>query len=154
LATAKTRGSGQPNLRQAPKGKSMAQNRNEIASQWIAYVIRRHPRTGDLKDVPVSDLSGKDDAAQKLLDLVVNDPADAFEVIESILSQTSDPWVLENLGAGPLEELLSSGDEAAVRSMEELSKKYSNTIDALKSMWTQDFPPRARTSVEKILSRK
>ena len=132
----------------------MAQNWNEIASKWIAYIIRRHPQTGDLKDISVSDLCGKDDAAQKLLDLVVNDPGAAFEVIDSILSQTSDPWVLENLGAGPLEELLSSGDETAICSVEELSKKYSNTVGALKNMWIQDFPPHARDSVEKMLSGK
>jgi hypothetical protein len=77
----------------------MAQNWNEIASEWIDYTIRRHPQTGDLKDIAVSDLCGKDDAAQKLLGLVVDDPGSAFEVIDSILSQTSDPWVLENLGA-------------------------------------------------------
>jgi hypothetical protein len=130
----------------------VSENLKELASRWIEYTARRHPEIGDFRDIPVSDLQGKDDAALKLIDLILSEPSAAFQVIDSILEQTSDPWVLTNLGAGPLEELLASGDQMAIRSVKELAARHSNARTALGGMWMQDFPQDARMAVEQILA--
>jgi hypothetical protein len=83
---------------------------------------------------------------------MMTDRKGAFEVIASILSQTADPWVLENLGAGPLEDLLHEGDEETIGIVGGLAEKYPSTIEALKSVWMNDFPQNVKNSIEQIIS--
>lgn len=130
----------------------MTRNRQELASDWIDYHMRLHPQTGDLKSASVDELEGKDEASLQLIELLMNDREGAIEVVASILSQTSDPWVLENVGAGPLEDLLREGDPTTVRAIEELAQRYPNTIEALRSVWADDFPPNVKEFLERMFS--
>jgi len=78
---------------------------------------------------------------------------DAFlRLIESILAQTSDPWVLENLGAGPLEDLLTTGDPTVIDFIEKKYRTYPNLVEAMRYMWMDDFPAHSRQFAEKILT--
>src|ERR1700753_3728886 len=97
----------------------MLENIDEIASDWIVYTMRCNPKTGNLRDVAPP---GRDEFAGAVIEfgrIIGHDVDASIQVIESILKQTSDPWVLENLGAGPLEDLLASGDPAVITFIEE-----------------------------------
>jgi hypothetical protein len=130
----------------------MTRNWNELAASWIDYHMRLHPGTGDLRRASVDELEGKDEASQQLIELLINDREAAIEVVASILSQTSEPWILENVGAGPLESLLRQGDPQTVRAIEQLVQRYPNAIEALRSVWTRSLPPNAKESLQRMLS--
>jgi hypothetical protein len=123
-----------------------------LADEWIAVTVRRNRETGDLKDTPPLKMDKYNAPAHALIDLIMCDPNKAFHVVEHILSKTSDPWVLENLGAGPLEDLLQTGDEAAIARVNTLAEKYPNAREALSHVWLSHFPPQSRDAVSRILS--
>lgn len=123
-----------------------------LADAWIAATIRSNPKTGGLKAVPRSERSQLKEPVQTLIDLLMSNPDDAFRVAEFVLSRTSDPWVLANLGAGPLEDLLGTGDESAIARVNALAEKYPNAREALSNVWTSHFPPQSRDALAKILS--
>jgi hypothetical protein len=122
-----------------------------LADQWIAITIRRNRETGDLRDVPPSDMDQFNEPVHALIDLLMSNPDEAFHVVEHVLSKTSDPWVLANLGAGPLEDLLGTGDESAIARVKALAEKYPNAREALSHVWMSHFPPRSRDAVTNIL---
>jgi hypothetical protein len=129
-----------------------SQNLNKIASNWIAYTIRCNPQTGDLKDAAPLDRDAFNGAVIELGNILMEDLDASLQIVESILKQSSDPWVLENLGAGPLEDLLSKGDPAVIDFIETKHRSYPNLVDAMRYMWTDSFPPRSKAFVEKILT--
>jgi hypothetical protein len=51
-------------------------------------------------------------AVNALMDLGHNDPPRALDIVFIISRDSDNEWVLENLGAGPLEELI--GDDPAL----------------------------------------
>jgi hypothetical protein len=106
----------------------MSENVDEIASNWVAYTIRCNPQTGDLRDVAPLDRDSFNDAALKLGRVMRRDLDESLLVIESMLRQSSDPWVLENMGAGPLEDLLSTDDSAVLEFTGRKYRIYPNLV--------------------------
>jgi hypothetical protein len=69
-----------------------------IATAWVDFHQHCRPGVGDVDFRTVRDLeTGEDRAAQKLLDLVVNNPGVALQIIDLIISVSSDEWILTNL---------------------------------------------------------
>jgi hypothetical protein len=123
-----------------------------LADGWIAATIRSNPENGGLKAVPRSARSQLNEPVQAFIELRISNPDDAFQVVEHVLGKTSDPWVLANLGAGPLEDLLETGDASAIARVNTLAEKYPNAREALSHVWTSHFPPQSRDAVARILS--
>ncbi|HEU0097573.1 MAG TPA: hypothetical protein VFQ67_02250 [Allosphingosinicella sp.] len=130
----------------------MTEDLQDLASRWIEYTARHDPATGDLRDIPATDLGDKDEAAQRLLDLLFDDPRAACQVVEHILDQTRDPWILENVGAGPLETLMSGAEAAILAWVESLPSKHANAEEALRHVWTGGLPPQAQDVLRRARS--
>jgi len=128
----------------------MTDDFQDLASRWIEYTVRHDPATGDLRNVPMTDLGETDEAAQKLLDLLFDDPRAARQVVEHILDQTRDPWVLENVGAGPLEDLLACADAEILAWVKDLPLRHDNAKEALKHVWTGRLPPHAKDVLRQV----
>ncbi|MHB1401828.1 MAG: DUF6869 domain-containing protein [Thiobacillus sp.] len=74
-----------------------------LAANWIEAT------EGQLRGIP---LSAKDeDAVVGLLELILENPGDAFEEILQIIKRKPSERALNRLGAGPIEELLVSHPE-------------------------------------------
>ncbi len=67
-----------------------------IAANWIAYQT--------VVDDANADACCNDDLEDLGL-LVIDDPIAAIEVVKKVYYMSSDPWIRENLGAGPVENL-------------------------------------------------
>jgi hypothetical protein len=69
-----------------------------------------------------------------LLDLARDDPVRAKLVVVSIINQSQDDWVLECVGAGPIEDLFKSRDEAQ-RTLLSLGADAAKTRIAVNHTW-------------------
>jgi len=130
----------------------MTEDFQDLASRWVEYTARHNPATGDLRDVPATDLGNRDEAAQRLLDLLFDDPRSARQVVEHILAHTRDSWILENVGAGPLEMLLSGAEAATLAWVETLPSRFDNAKEALRHVWTGRLPPNAQDTLRRARS--
>ena len=59
-------------------------------------------------------------AVEELDNLIVSDPIVALDVLKNIYLRTKDSYVLENLGAGPLETLLVAKGSEIESALDEL----------------------------------
>jgi hypothetical protein len=123
----------------------------QMAADWIAYTARHHPKTGDMRDVLEGGLNSEDHPEQVLISLLVADPRTALKFIEHILCQTTDPWILENVGAGPLEDLLVGGDPSIISSIEAFPSRYPHAREALSHVWTKDLPEQSKEALRRAL---
>ncbi len=79
----------------------------DIASGWIAFYLRcGRPTTAEGAQVHDEDPNWR--AVHAVSDLRFADPARTLDIVFRIARTSSDDWVLENLGAGPLEDLIDS----------------------------------------------
>lgn len=121
----------------------------EIAEAWIACTRRcRHPDgQSHVRD---------DDpawwAVDTVTDLEFTDPVRALEVAFVVTRQSSDGWVLENLGAGPLETLLSRDPTFLDAIMIEAASN-PNLLEALGSVWKNEMPDETWAVVRHLTGR-
>ncbi len=128
------------------------ENVEQLAAAWVEYMKRRDPATGDLRDVESHDLLDEDDAATALVSLEFSDPATAFEVVDRILTSSSDPWILANLGAGPIETLLVNGGAGALEKVRQLRENHVGMIEVARNVYTSSLSKEATTLITKIAS--
>jgi hypothetical protein len=116
-------------------------NINEVADAWIEMTLASRALGGPDK-VPQEVF----DRGWQLNDLALHDPSIAVEAIAEVTrrfsvadlaskEKTDAKWVLDNLGAGPLETLLSSNDERFVRLVELEAAKDGRFRWALGCCW-------------------
>ena len=80
--------------------------KSELIKSWI------HLQTLDQDSEEAGDLMW---ASDDVLDLSMSSPLECWKFILEVILQTDDEWVLTNLAAGPLENLLAmNGDEAII----------------------------------------
>jgi hypothetical protein len=92
-------------------------------------------------DSPSSLSLGKDEdeptfwAYSELADLVHKKPSEAFDVVLGILASTDDENVLNNLAAGPLEELIQFHGPSVIESIEREAFRNPKFIALLQGVW-------------------
>jgi hypothetical protein len=130
----------------------MSDDADDLAERWLSYIERRHPVTGDLKDLTGPDIDEYNEPVQSLLDLVTGDHRKAMRVVEHILRRTSDSWALENVGAGPLEDLLADGEDGLIAWVTGLPERFTNAAEALSHVWIEGLPTQSQVAVRKLVS--
>ena len=121
----------------------MSRDISKIADAWVKFVRRTNPMTGDLSKDEYNKLSdGSDWAVDELMDMSYDDAGKALDVIYEI-SKYEDPWVLENLGAGPLETLLSNNSEFIITEMNKRGLP-PEIRQALLSVWSDSMSEGAK----------
>ena len=121
----------------------------EVADAWIDYTNRVRPVDGQ----PIA----RDDdpawwAIDAVMDLEFSNPTRALEIAFAIARKSSDEWVLENLGAGPLETLLCR-DPTFFDAVKIEVASSINLLEALRSVWTSSMPEETQAAVQRLTSR-
>jgi len=89
-------------------------------------------------------------AYEQLDELVKFAPELAFEVILALLSQTENEDVLENLAAGPLEDLIRIHGKNFIQRIEVEASENSKFKDLLSGVW-QVGDPEVWSRIEQLL---
>jgi len=74
-------------------------------------------------------------AWEQLHSLTHAQPLDALRVVIAVARSTDNEWVLENLGAGPLEDLIHYHGNAVIEHIEREAKENPSFVDALTCVW-------------------
>lgn len=80
-------------------------------------------------------------AAVELNMLCLENPDEAWNVVKEVFESSEDPWVLENLGAGPLETLLSMHGDNTLQEVRIYSRQRPRFLKVLAHVWTHALPP-------------
>lgn len=121
----------------------------EIAEAWIACTERCRPLDGQSR---VRDDDPAWWAIDTVMELEFRDPVRALEVAFVIARQSSDGWVLENLGAGPLETLLSR-DPTFLDAITIETASNPNLLEALCSVWKNEMPDETWSVIRNLTGR-
>jgi len=106
---------------------------DEIVAGWIDFESRPHA----LHEHWIRDRAWW--AVEAMMDLQQHDPLRALEVAFQIARATDEPKVLEMLGSGPLEDLLSD-DPTLVDAVAIETLSSPNLRTALCSTWQNNMP--------------
>ncbi|WNH53209.1 DUF6869 domain-containing protein [Stenotrophomonas oahuensis] len=80
-------------------------------------------------------------AAVELNMLCLENPGEAWSVVKEVFESSEDPWVFENLGAGPLETLLSMHGESTLEEVRIYLRQRPGFLKVLAHVWTHALPP-------------
>jgi hypothetical protein len=128
-------------------GNWSARSDAEIASAWIDYEARPHSPAEE---------AGEDKAwwaVDAMMGLSADDPLRALEICFLIARSSDDPKVLEMLGAGPLEDLVSE-DPTLVDAIFHESNSNNHLVTALKSMWQSTIPDHVWRELQRLIARQ
>lgn len=118
----------------------------EIASAWIDFQCRHHASAAEM---------GEDKAwwaVNAMMGLSGDDPLRALEICFLIARSSSDPPVLEALGAGPLEDLLSA-DSTFFDAIAHEATSSGGLVTALGSMWQSTIPNNVWLAVQRLIAK-
>jgi len=71
--------------------------------------------------------------------MVESDPEECWKVILTILSIEKDDWILENLGAGPLEDLLVAHGPVIIDKLEKIAMRDPVFHRLAQFVWRNDI---------------
>lgn len=120
----------------SPLGVKMRTN-EEIAAGWIAFYASGDC-AAELRRAPFGDPDAPVWAVDAVMDLEFEDPGRVLEIAFLIARRSDDPWVLSNLGAGPLESLLAE-DPTFLDACEAEARISPNLRLALRSVWPMNM---------------
>jgi hypothetical protein len=83
-------------------GKTLMIN-EKLVDHWIQYQLKSRLNSAD------SELF--EWAADEVMDLSILNLEQCWQFILSVISKTDDQWVLTNIGAGPIEDMLATDSE-------------------------------------------
>jgi len=75
----------------------------KLVDHWIQYQLKSRLNSAD------SELF--EWAADEVMDLSILNLEQCWQFILSVISKTDDQWVLTNIGAGPIEDMLATDSE-------------------------------------------
>jgi hypothetical protein len=112
----------------------------QLATAWIDSYTLGSPLTA----------GARQRAKDAVTDLVAEDPIRGVQLVGIILSRTEDPWILENTGAGPIEDLLktASREMLALLSMHPAIRAVAIAIS---NIWTGSLSEPVRAELQRIL---
>ena len=90
-------------------------------------------------------------AAEKIYLLALRSPKECWQVVLDILSATNDEWVLTNLGAGPIESMLSFNPEETIAMIEREAPQNSKLRSTLSNVWRNNIPDDTWSKLQAII---
>ena len=108
-----------------------------FAEQWIAYQLTQRPgaQNAEGRDAPGFAV------VIRMMEIVADDRPAAVAICAEIARQSGDPWILEILGAGSLEDLLADNGEDVLQDYLVHAKDNPNFRQALHHVWHQSGRP-------------
>lgn len=91
-------------------------------------------------------------AAVDLNMICLENPGEAWSLVKEVFESSEDPWVLENLGAGPLETLLSTHGDSTLQEVRIYSRQRPDFLKVLAHVWTHALPPDVAGQVASLTS--
>jgi hypothetical protein len=123
---------------------------SEVAKAWIACTARSNPDQSAAGDIAASASEAEDDwRAQALLEILCEEPIRALEITFLIARMTDDAWLLCNLGAGPIEDLLAH-DATLLDAIALEARSSPNLKTALASVWQNAMSDATWQAVQRI----
>lgn len=113
----------------------------ELAKYWI-----------ELQNLP-RDTHEADElmwAAFEVMNLSDHNPQKCFDFILEVLSQTDNEWVLTNLAAGPLEDLLSQHPNEGILLVEKEISRNTKLKHILQGVWQNMMPEETWQRLQKL----
>ncbi len=107
-------------------------DRQEIAASWIKYA--NSPPLERTENNPHFW------ACEELQDLIRNDPANAWAVIEAMWAMDSSERILANIASGPVEEILCLHGAAVIEKIEVTAEKDAVFKKLLGAVWQNTMP--------------
>jgi len=120
-------------------------NRHALASAWVAL-------QGATDDSALQ--SDSQWSAIQLNMMCIEDPEQAWRVVVEIFEFSSDPWVLENLGAGPVETLLSLHGQFALNALESYMSEKRAFLGVLAHVWRDALSPEVAQGLMSLTKRR
>jgi hypothetical protein len=106
----------------------------------VAYIERYSRLTSLSPEKVFNDIDINYWAYEKLDDLVKHAPNIAFELVVQIADRTENENVLDNLSAGPLEDLIRLHGPKFIDKIEEISRNNDKFKDVLRGVWQVGNP--------------
>lgn len=105
--------------------------KNKLAAAWI-----------ELQSLPQDshDAEQRMWAAEELNLLALRSPNKCWDSILEIISLSDDEWVLTNLGAGPIENMLALNPEIAIALIEKEFPENKKLQDTVENIWKNIIP--------------
>jgi uncharacterized protein DUF6869 len=119
----------------------VSQDLDELAQRWISYQ-RSQPRGGNDSNRTPSEV---------LLDMVLDEPDRAWEVIVKIHEGDPEGSVAGILAAGPLEDLLASHGAHVVDRVVTRARQDPRFREVLRGVWLDGIDTSVAQSIEHIL---
>jgi len=79
-------------------------------------------------------------AADEVFDLVLKDPDTGWQFVTDVVAATDDEWVLANLAAGPLEDLLGKYPQETIVRLEHEVKNNEKFRQVIGGVWKNIIP--------------
>ncbi len=117
-------------------------NKNELAEAWIK-----------LQSLP-QDSTDADElmwAAEDANMLSITSPSDCWDFTLEVICKTDDEWVLTNLAAGPLENLLSVSPDETIAMIEKEIPSNPKLRNILKNVWQNLIPENVWSRLQKLM---
>lgn len=105
---------------------------SDLVQSWIALQKADH----DSSEYKTNEWS-----ALQLNMMCISEPDAAWKLLVEIFESSSDPWIYENLGAGPLETLLTLHSDFALDAIKKYSEANPAFLDAAAYVWQHSLPP-------------
>ena len=122
----------------------------EVAEAWIACTAESNPDPSSGRGMVASSSEAEDDwGVQALLEIVCEEPIRALEITFLIARMTDDAWLLCNLGAGPIEDLLAH-DATLLDAIALEARSSPNLKTALASVWQNAMSDATWQAVQRI----
>lgn len=123
----------------------MSETLAQIAEGWI----KEHSAHADLSD------GGRENPYwNRLLDLVLDRPEEAWAVVLQIIDISDDSKVIENVSAGPLEDLLAFHGDMLIARIAEEAEQNERLRFALGGVWRNNISEEVWQIIEKLRSSK
>ena len=104
----------------------------EVASSWVAI---------QTIDEGTPEYAAHEAALRQLGKLIARDPVQAWHVAESVYeANQSNDWILENLGAGPVETLLRMHGEVILPFLTFYLSANPGFSKVIKHVWAHSLP--------------
>lgn len=114
---------------------------DELADAWIA-LQRSEVGSVDFRS---------NQWALRLNVACLNEPEFAWEVIRQIFESNEDAWILENLGSGPLETLLSKHGGFAVDAVKAYLSERRDFVRVLTRAWHESLAADVSSEIRRFV---
>ncbi len=130
----------------------MIESVDRIATEWIKYTFEGRPAEGEAWADRFPKSESADGVASELSRVLREDPDTAQAIVDKILQKSSDPWILVNVGAGPVEHMLVDNYPPRIDAVRELALKHTTMKYVLENVWLDDASEETRLAVENIMA--